>query len=47
MSFTIVIYNYVIYKPICNKKRTVAKVINLLINHGGVTFTNTMHQGSF
>ena len=37
--------NYVIYKPIHNnKKRNVAKVIYFLINHGGATSTNTIHQ---
>ena len=42
-----VIYDYVIYETIHNnKKRNVAKVNDLLINHGGVTSTNTMCQVS-
>ena len=37
----------VIHEPICDKKNHVVKVINLLINHGGVTSTNTMCQVFF
>ena len=36
--------NCVNHKPTCKKRNHVVKIYNLLINHSGVTSTNTVHQ---